>query len=141
MQVKGNCRVDKPSLKRYRKRVRQLASQFASFKLEHIYSQDNSDARSLARAGFHTIFVDPIYQALWEILYWCHDPESAKNYVLDQRCDGYHKTKYILDTIECCLPESFAAIQKLCTNISRRISRRSLRLENNRARASLLGIY
>jgi len=138
--VNRESSVDRRSLKRYCNTVWKLTSQFEDFKLEHIYSQYNSDASSLARAGFDSNFVDRSNRAEYEILRSCSDPESAKKYVMEQRCDGYHKTKYILDTIECSLPESYTAVQKLCANISKRLGG-CFGITNNRARACLLGIY
>ena len=136
----GISRVDTPWLKRYCDRVRELASQFWSFKLEHICSKYNSDARALAREGFYNTFVDRSNRAVCEILQRCSDPESAKQYVLEQRCDGYHKMKYILDTLQCRLPQSYAAVLKLCSDIGEEIAG-SVLLRNNRGRACLLGIY
>ena len=46
--------VDNPRLKRYYDRVWEVASEFDSFELEHIYFEDNS----LARRGFNDAFVD-----------------------------------------------------------------------------------
>eukprot|EP00253_Pinus_taeda_P031975 PITA_31975 len=139
-QVERNCAVDTPWLKRYCNRVRKLTSHFQSFQMRHIYSEDNSDAYSLAWVGYNSTFVDQSNSVEREILRRCRDPESAKKYVLDQSCDGYHKTKYILDTIECRLLESYETVQKMCTNISKKMGSCWV-WNNNRVLASLLGLY
>ena len=109
----GICRVDTPWLKRYCDRVEELASQFESFEVEHIYYEDNSEARSLAREGFYNTIIDRSSRAEREVLQSCSNPESAREYILEERCDGYHSIQFILDTIEDRSPKSYAAVQEI----------------------------
>lgn len=118
-QVMGTWTVKKPWLNRYYGRVRSLASQFRSFKLQYTHRKYNLTARVLAEQGFDRSLIVWSNNAKDEMLRRCNDPENANNYVMEQSCDGYNKIKEILDMIQYHLPESYAAIQEMCLDLSK----------------------
>eukprot|EP00253_Pinus_taeda_P020210 PITA_20210 len=125
---------------RFYYRFQKLALQFDNINLRDVHYNDNTDLHSLIQRGFNNTFVDRSYRARIEILLQCRDPRSAAEYVLEQSCEGHYKTKFILDTIQNRLPESYAAVQRMCDTINQEIGG-WCDFQTNRSTASFLAIY
>eukprot|EP00253_Pinus_taeda_P019859 PITA_19859 len=117
-----------------------LSAEFENINLRDVHYNDNTAVHSLIRKGFSNTFVDRSIRARDEILLKYRDPRSARKYVLEESCEGYYKTKFILDTIQNNLPESYAAIRRMCDVINQE-SGEWCDLRSNRVMASFLAIY
>eukprot|EP00253_Pinus_taeda_P001414 PITA_01414 len=116
-----------------------LKAEFENINLRDVHYNDNTAVHSLTWRGFSNTFVDMSIRARNEILLKCRDPRSARKYVLEESCEGYYKTMFILDTIQNNLPESYAAIKRMCEVINQENGKR-YDLWGNRAMAAFLAV-
>jgi hypothetical protein len=80
--------IDNPRLKRYYDKVWEMASDFESFGLDHIYFEDNSKADFLTCCGFKNTFVDWSSEPLEYIMDGYKYPTFVREYILKHKCMG-----------------------------------------------------
>ena len=69
-----------------------LKSRFHGFKGCNIYKYENSQARD---EGYYHTFVERNFYDEQKILQNCTNPQSARRYILENRCNGFPKIQYI----------------------------------------------
>jgi hypothetical protein len=75
-------------------------------------------ADDLANDGIDRTFVDTSSDlAQRRVIQRCRTPEGAKQFILENRCEGTLQLRFILDTIQFALPKSYDVVQELNSNV------------------------
>jgi len=81
------------------------------------HSLTRGGADDLANNGIDRTFVDTSSVVQRRVIQRCRTPEGAKQFILENRCEGTLQLRFILDTIQFALPKSYDVVQELNSNV------------------------